>query len=172
MSESTQPAMKYIAHYPETVRAQVRELIARDKLRAYIEHGYGDLDARHETQSNAALYEMVTALKRRHMSSAPPVAKVRYCEKISTLNRALGLHTYATRVQGAKLKTKHEVRVATIYKEAPFEFLEAVVVHELAHLREREHNRAFYNLCRHMLPDYGQRELDMRLWLTWRALTI
>jgi predicted metal-dependent hydrolase len=27
-----------------------------------------------------------------------------------------------------------------------------IVVHELAHLREREHDRAFYQLCCHMEP--------------------
>lgn len=163
--------MKYLAGYPERVIEQTRDLIERGLLGAYLEKRYGALDVRHEIQSNGALYEMVMGLKRRYMSSAPPVAKVRYCEKISTLNRALGLHTYAVRVQGAKLKSKHEVRIATIYKDAPLAFLETVVVHELAHLREKDHDRAFYRLCAHMLPDYGQRELDMRLWLTLRELT-
>ena len=41
-----------------------------------------------------------------------------------------------------------------------------IVVHELAHLKEKEHNKAFYNLCRHMLSNYHQLELDMRLYLT------
>ena len=45
-----------------------------------------------------------------------------------------------------------------------------VVVHELAHLREREHNKAFYQLCQHMLPDYAQIEFDLRLLLLHRAL--
>jgi len=160
--------LKYIGHYPAHVIEQAHRLFDEQRVRPYLEARYGNLDDRHETQSNAALYEMAMGLKRRYMSSAPPVAKVRYCEKISTLKRALGLHTYATRVHGSKLKTKHELRIATIYKEGPIAFLEAVVVHELAHLREKDHGRAFHNLCRHMLPDYAQRELDMRLWLSWR----
>jgi predicted metal-dependent hydrolase len=45
-----------------------------------------------------------------------------------------------------------------------------IVVHELAHLRESEHNRAFYKLCEHMLPGYGQIEFDLRLYLHWREL--
>ena len=41
-----------------------------------------------------------------------------------------------------------------------------IVVHELAHLKEREHNRAFYQLCCYMQDDYHQVELDLRLYLT------
>src|SRR5450830_1410032 len=37
---------------------------------------------------------------------------------------------------------------------------------ELAHLREREHNKAFYRLCEHLEPAYHQLELDVRLYLT------
>ena len=49
---------------------------------------------------------------------------------------------------------------------APAAFLKMIVVHELAHLKEREHNKAFYQLCRHMEPDYAQLEFDLRLYLT------
>jgi predicted metal-dependent hydrolase len=41
-------------------------------------------------------------------------------------------------------------------------------VHELAHLKERDHNKAFYQLCTHMEPDYFQLEFDLRLYLTHR----
>jgi len=45
-----------------------------------------------------------------------------------------------------------------------------IVVHELAHLKEIDHNKAFYQLCQYMLPDYHQREFDLRVYLTWREL--
>ncbi|MCC6513802.1 MAG: M48 family metallopeptidase, partial [Geothrix sp.] len=47
-------------------------------------------------------------------------------------------------------------------------FLKMILVHELAHLKEREHNKAFYQLCTHMEPDYFQLEFDLRLYLTHR----
>ena len=40
-----------------------------------------------------------------------------------------------------------------------------IVVHELAHLKEREHDKAFYQLCQHMAPDYFQLEFDLRAYL-------
>lgn len=156
--------MNYLAHYPEELQEQVRALIDAGRLGTVLAARYPD---KHEIQSSPALYEYVMAIKRAKMASSPPLSKVVYCEKISTLHQALGTHTYATRVQGGKLKTKHELRVASVFKQAPPEFLEMIVVHELAHLRGREHDKAFYRLCQHMLPDYHRVELDMRLWLTW-----
>ncbi len=46
-----------------------------------------------------------------------------------------------------------------------------IVVHELAHLKQREHDKGFYQLCQHMLPNYHQLEFDTRLWLMARELT-
>lgn len=158
------PRMQYLAHYPEELQDQVRGLIDAGRLGPMLASRY---PIKHEIQSNPALYDYVMAMKRAKLASSPPLAKVVYCDKISTLNQALGTHTYATRVQGGKLKTKHELRVASIFRQAPPEFLEMIVVHELAHLRGREHDKAFYRLCQHMLPDYHRIELDLRLWLTW-----
>jgi len=60
--------------------------------------------------------------------------------------------------------------VATLFKAAAPEFLRMIVVHELAHLKEMDHNKAFYQLCTYMLADYHQLEFDLRVYLTWREL--
>jgi predicted metal-dependent hydrolase len=67
-----------------------------------------------------------------------------YDNKIHVLKNALGLHTAISRVQGGKLKAKAEIRVATVFRDAPEAFLRMIVVHELAHLKEKEHDKAFY----------------------------
>jgi len=89
-----------------------------------------------------------------------------YDNHIHVINNALGLHTYISRVQGNKLKRKNEIRISTAFKQAPEPLLRMIVVHELAHLKEKEHNKDFYQLCLHMLPDYHQLEFDARLYLT------
>jgi UTP pyrophosphatase len=71
-------------------------------------------------------------------------------------------------VQGGRLAAKRELRVAACFKQAPAAMLDMIVVHELAHLKERAHNKAFYALCDHMLDGYHQVEFDTRLWLTWQ----
>jgi predicted metal-dependent hydrolase len=71
-------------------------------------------------------------------------------------------------VQGGKLKSKNEIRIASQLKQLPLPLLRMVVVHELAHLREKDHNKAFYQLCQYMEPAYHQLEFDLRLYLTWQ----
>jgi len=88
--------------------------------------------------------------------------------KWHVLRNALGTHTTVSRVQGTRLKAKREIRVASLFREAPEPFLKMIVVHELAHLKERQHDKAFYALCQHMEPGYHQLEFDVRLWLTAR----
>jgi predicted metal-dependent hydrolase len=44
-----------------------------------------------------------------------------------------------------------------------------IVVHELAHLKERNHDKAFYQLCLHMESSYHQLEFDCRVYLLWKS---
>ena len=90
-----------------------------------------------------------------------------YDGKINVINNALGMHTFVSRVQGNKLKSKNEIRVATIFKNMPEEFLKMIVVHELAHFKEKEHNKAFYDMCCYVMPNYHQVEFDLRVYLLY-----
>lgn len=101
------------------------------------------------------------------MGNVGQLSKVAYDSKLHVIKYALGTHTTVSRVQGGNLRSKREIRVATLFKEMPTEFLRMIVVHELAHMKEREHDKAFYQLCRHMEPDYPQLEFDLRSYLTY-----
>ena len=158
--------LRYLRGYPETLLAQVRDLIAGARLGEYLGRRYPD---RHDVQSDKALYAYVNALKQAHLRNAPPLDKVHYDSKLDVIHNALGLHTRSTRVHGGQLKARKEIRIASLFRDTPPEFLRMIAVHELAHLRELEHNKAFYQLCEHMLPGYGQIEFDLRLWLTWKS---
>jgi hypothetical protein len=160
-------ALKYLTGYPPPVLARVRELIAQDRLGAMLAEKYGDT---HTVRSDSQLRDYVLALKDRHLRMSAPLAKVVYDSKLQVMKHALGTHTTISRVQGSKLKASREIRIATVFREAPAEFLKMIVVHELAHLKELEHNKAFYQLCMHMTPDYHQLEFDLRLYLTKREL--
>lgn len=159
--------LRYLQAYPAAVQDKVRVLIAQQRLGEHLAQRYPD---QHAVQSDKALYAYTMALKQEYLRNAPGIDKVLYDSKLDVVRNALGLHTAISRVQGTRLKAKKEIRVASLFKAAAPEFLQMIVVHELAHLKEAEHNKAFYQLCQYMLPDYHQREFDLRLYLTWRDL--
>lgn len=158
-------ALPYLQGYPPDVLARVAQLVAEGRLAETVNRRYPEA---HEIRTDRALYDYVLALKNEHLQRAEPVSKVVYDPKLQIVQHALGTHTMVSRVQGNRLKAKREIRVASLFKEAPAAFLRMIVVHELAHLKERQHDRAFYALCTRMEPDYHQLEFDLRLWLTAR----
>jgi predicted metal-dependent hydrolase len=159
--------LRYLQAYPITVQDKVRELIAQERLGEHLAKRYPD---RHAVQNDRALYAYTMDIKQQHLKNAPGIDKVLYDSKLDVVRHALGLHTAISRVQGSRLKAKKEIRVAALFKAAAPEFLQMIVVHELAHLKEHDHNKAFYQLCEYMLPEYHQREFDLRMYLTWRDL--
>lgn len=155
-------AARYLAGYPPELIQQAERLRLDGRL---AEHLARRLPEAHEVRSDSALYAYVQDMKARHLRNAEPLNFVGFDAKLRVLQHALGTHTRRTQVQGAKLKMRREIRVATLFKEAPAALLRMIVVHELAHLRELEHNKAFYKLCQYMEPDYLQLEFDLRLYL-------
>ena len=156
-------SLKYLVGYPPHVLERVRILIEQDRLGSMLGENYGE---QHAVRNDGQLYDYVQALKERHMRKSVPLGKVIYDGKLQVMKHALGAHTAVSRVQGSKLKASREIRIASVFRDAPAEFLKMIVVHELAHLKEAEHNKPFYQLCQHMAPDYHQLEFDLRLYLT------
>jgi predicted metal-dependent hydrolase len=156
-------SLKYLSAYSEQTRAQVARMIDDGQLAGHLRQRY---PRAHGIRTDKALYDYVQDLKTEFLRNAEPINKVAFDSKIHVINHALGLHTAISRVQGGKLKAKHEVRVASMFKQVPLEFLRMIAVHELAHVKEKEHDKAFYKLCTYMEPNYHQYELDVRLYLT------
>jgi len=156
-------ALKYLSAYSEQTREQVSKLIEQDKLADVLRQRYASA---HTLRTDKALYDYVQELKSEFLRNADPINKVAYDNKIHVIQHALGLHTSISRVQGGKLKAKHEIRVATMFKDVPLEFLRMIAVHELAHVKEKQHDKPFYKLCCYMEPNYHQYEFDLRLYLT------
>ncbi|MCQ8182744.1 M48 family metallopeptidase [Methylomonas sp. SURF-1] len=157
------PPLKYLAGYPADVLDQVGRLLDSGRLTAILLQKY---PLAHDIKSDKALYTYAMDLKNRFLRQSAPLGKIVYDDKIDIEHQALGLHSTVSRVQGGRLKSKNEIRIGSVFKIAPLPVLDTVVVHELAHLREKQHNKAFYQLCEHMQPGYRQMEFDMRLYLT------
>ncbi|HIF9059979.1 TPA: M48 family metallopeptidase [Photobacterium damselae] len=155
--------LKYLQGYPPHLLEQVQRLIEQDKLKDLLLKRY---PKPHTITTEKALYDFTIDLKNQYIKKTAPLSKVNFDNKINVVNHALGLHTFVSRVHGNKLKAKNEIKIAALFKNAPLPLLRMIVVHELAHIKEKEHNKAFYQLCCHMEPNYHQLEFDTRLYLT------
>jgi len=155
--------LKYLNHYPEQTKNQVRQLIQNDGLQKHLLKKYPNS---HSFKNDKALFSYTMNIKNEYIKKSAPLSKTIYDGKINVIHNALGTHHFISRVQGSKLKAKNEIRIASMFKRVPEEFLEMIVVHELAHFKEKEHNKAFYKLCEYMQSNYHQVEFDLRLYLT------
>jgi predicted metal-dependent hydrolase len=166
MRPKTSP--NYLAGYPAGLAEQVQQLILDGKITERLLNKY---PVAHGVRSDRALYDYVYELKDEFMRNSGALSRVAYDSTLQVMKNALGLHTSVSRVQGSNLKNRREIRVATVFRDMPTEFLRMIVVHELAHLKELEHNKAFYQLCLHMEPEYHQFEFDLRVYLTCLEVT-
>ncbi len=155
--------LKYLQHYPPNTQEQVRKLIEANKLTSYLLSKY---PSAHSIANDKKLFHYTQNIKNSFMKKSAPLSKTLYDGKINVIHNALGTHHFISRVQGSKLKAKNEIKIASMFKNVPEDFLEMIVVHELAHFKEKEHNKAFYKLCEYMQNTYHQVEFDLRLYLT------
>ena len=120
-------SLKYLNHYPQAVKGQVLELIKQDKLAKHLLNKY---PSSHSKKTDKALFSYINELKNTHMKKVAPLSKAIYDGKINVIHNALGTHHFISRVQGNKLKAKNEIRVSSMFKKVPQEFLEMIAVHE------------------------------------------
>ena len=153
---------RYLKGYNSETVQQAEAMLDANKVGSWL---LGRYPARHSFASERALYEFTQALKNQYMKSSNPISKVCYDDKIHVIDNALGLHKFVSRVQGNKLKAKNEIKISSLFRAVPEPFLRMIVVHELAHLREKSHDKAFYKLCNYMEPNYHQLEFEVRLYL-------
>ena len=155
--------MKYLTGYPENLKVQVQQLLAKGSLGTSLLAKYSHA---HTVRTDKALYDYVMTLKSEFLRNSEPLSKVAFDNRLQVIAHALGTHTTISRVQGSKLKSKREIRISSLFKEVPVEFLRMITVHELAHIKEKGHDKAFYQLCTYMEPQYHQYEFDLRVYLT------
>lgn len=156
-------SLPYLNGYQSEIQQQVQTLLSQGKLADFLIKRHPEI---HSVRTDKALYDYTIAIKNQYLRKSQPLSKVIFDDKISLKHQALGLHSYVARKQGSKIKAKNEIRISSRLKRVQEGLLRMVVVHELAHLKEKEHNKAFYQLCCHMDGDYHQLEFELRLLLT------
>lgn len=157
-------ALPYLSGYAPALLQQVRDWLEAGKAGQWLLDRHPEA---HNRRTDKSLYDYVDALRNEHLRNAGLLHKVAYDSKIHVVRNALGLHTRRAIAHGGRLNARHEIHVASMFKHAPEAFLRMICVHELAHLRELDHDKAFYQLCIYMEPQYHQLEFEVRLYLSY-----
>lgn len=93
-------------------------------------------------------------LRRQAKETLPPM--------VEKWAKAMGLQPAGVKITSARTRFgscsgKNSLCFSLYLMEYPVEAVEAVVVHELAHIRHKNHGAEFYALVRQFMPDYDAR---------------
>jgi predicted metal-dependent hydrolase len=118
-----------------------------------------DLEVRVRQRSPASVQRVVVAWYKR-------AAREHLEGRIAELARAGGLATPRLAISSAvsrwgSCNSRREVRLAWRLVKAPPHLVDYVVCHELAHLREMNHSRAFWEEVERLCPDYRRRRDEL-----------
>jgi predicted metal-dependent hydrolase len=127
-------SLKFLSPYSATVQSQVQQMLDKNTLAKYLLSKYPSI---HDVTNDKSLRSYIRDIKNQYLKKSSPLSQIKFDDKIHVINNALGLHTYVSRVQGNKLKSKNEIRIGSLFKKAPEPFLSMITVHELAHLKKK-----------------------------------
>lgn len=156
-------ALQVTAEGEVLVRAPLRAPEAA--LRRFVEQ-HRDWIARQQTrqaehrQAYPPLTETETeALRRQAKKTLPPL--------VEAWARRMGVAPAGVRITAAKKRfgscsAENRLCFSLYLMRYPPQAVEAVVVHELAHIRHKSHSAAFYAEVERWLPDYRQRQALLR----------
>ena len=94
-------------------------------------------------------------LKRKALAYVPPRVEY-YARKMGVQPTAIRFSTARTR--WGSCSPKNSITFSLRLMDYPDEAIDAVIVHELAHIRHKNHSKAFYAFVLSVLPDYWERD--------------
>ena len=84
-------------------------------------------------------------------------------EKVKYYANLTGLSPSGVKITGAKKRFgscsgKNSLCFSYLLMRYPEEFIDYVVLHEIAHIKHHNHKREFYGLIKEYMPDYLERQ--------------
>ena len=167
----------------ELIRSRRRTLaleITRDcrvLVRAPLRLSQAKIDA--FVESHAAWIQTHLEQQRQRMASTPPpptqadiatlkaTARAVLPEKVAYWSEKMGVRPTGLKITTARKRYgscsgKNSLCFSCFLMDCPEEAIDLVVVHELCHIREKNHGPRFYALLGQYLPDYKERKKLLR----------
>ncbi len=138
-------------------RAEIDSFVSAHKL--WIEKAKARQEKRTETE-NALTNERVAELRARAAETIPK--RVAFYAKIMGVQPS-GIKITSAKTRFGSCSGKNSLCFSWRLMLYPPEAVDYVVVHELAHIREKNHSPAFYAVVAAVLPDYKAREQLLKL---------
>lgn len=116
--------------------------------------------------------------RRKNAASPPPTAEEIAAlkteaqrvlpQKAAYYSRIMGLTPSAVKITAARTRygscsAKNSICFSCFLMECPDEAVDLVVVHELAHIRHKNHGPRFYQLLADVLPDWRERKKLLKM---------
>lgn len=138
-------------------RAEIDSFVSAHKL--WIEKARARQEKRTETE-NALTNERIAELRARAAETIP--------KRVAFYSKIMGVQPSGIKITSAKTRFgscsgKNSLCFSWRLMLYPPEAVDYVVVHELAHIREKNHSPAFYAVIAAVLPDYKAREQLLKL---------
>lgn len=157
-------ALEITADCRVLVRAPLR--LPKERIDAFVENHAAWIETHLERQRQKAASappaptpEEIAALKAKARSVLP--GKVAYwSEKMGVAPTGLKITT--ARKRYGSCSGRNSLCFSCFLMRCPEEAVELVVVHELCHIREKNHGPRFYALLEQYLPDYKERKKLLR----------
>lgn len=115
------------------------------------------------TREKIARYqEMFPPLSAEGVQALRVAAKEYLPMRVQYYAAIMGLQPKSVRITSAKTRfgscsAENGISFSYLLMRYPIEAIDYVVVHELAHIREKNHGKHFYDLVTHYMPDYKAR---------------
>jgi hypothetical protein len=105
--------------------------------------------------------EQISELKHKAKSIIPP--KVEYFSNIMGVNPT-GVKITSATTRWGSCNAMNGLCFSYRIMLLPDDLIDYIIVHELAHVKEKNHSKAFYAVVASYIPDYKDRQKRLRRW--------
>lgn len=82
--------------------------------------------------------------------------------RVATLSTVTDISFKCLKISGARSRwgscsSQNDINLSVFLAFLPYELIDYVIIHELCHVRQKNHSREFWNLVGSFLPDYKER---------------